>query len=67
MEARLAPTRDGLLFPHLILYFQLCLGREESCGRQEVDRRVREPSLDFRMSTVHPWVKTYSCPVVWWV
>lgn len=43
MEVRLVPACDGLLFPHLILYFQLCLGYEESCGGQGVDRRTREP------------------------
>lgn len=43
MEPRLAPARDGFLFLLLILYFQLCLGHEESCGGQEVDRRASEP------------------------
>lgn len=42
MEPRLAPARDGLLFPHRVLYFQLCLGHEQSCGGKEVGRRASE-------------------------
>lgn len=51
MEVKLVPACDGLLFPHLILYFQLCLGHEESCGGRGLTEELEnllppEPSLD---------------------